>query len=146
MDPFNALSIAASVVQFVDFTSKILSTTYELYKSADGASLENAERETVTKDLQALNKRLTNRSSRRGSLAKEEYALETICRGCNVIADELLEKLERIRIKGKHTKWKSLRQALKSIWSESAIDEVSRRLARYRQELDTQLLVLIKYV
>jgi hypothetical protein len=144
MDPFNALSIAASVVQFVDFASKILSKTYELYKSADGASLENSEHETVTKDLRALNQRLTNRSSRQGSLPKEEYALEVICRGCSVIADELLEKLEGIKIKGKHTKWKSLRQALKTIWSESAIDEVSRRLARYRQELDTQLLVLIK--
>jgi len=144
MDPLSAVSLAATVVQFVDFASKVLSKTNELYNSATGASLSNSECATVTRDLIALDKRLTDRSSKRGSLSKEEYALEALCRGCNVIADELLEHLEKIKVQGKHKRWKSLRQALKSISSESAVDEISKRLGRYREELDTHLLALIK--
>jgi hypothetical protein len=42
MDPLTALSVAACVVQFVDYGTKLLSKGRELYKSADGALWENS--------------------------------------------------------------------------------------------------------
>ncbi len=41
MDPFSALWIASTVVQFVDFGTKILQKAKELRDSADGALAEN---------------------------------------------------------------------------------------------------------
>jgi hypothetical protein len=54
LDPLSALSVAASVVQFVDFAGKIVSKGKELYTSPSGALSENEWTETVTKRLQAL--------------------------------------------------------------------------------------------
>jgi hypothetical protein len=44
MDPLTALSVAAAVVQFVDYGTKVLSKAHGAYKAADGSFLENRER------------------------------------------------------------------------------------------------------
>jgi polyhydroxyalkanoate synthesis regulator phasin len=40
-------------------------------------------------------------------------------------------------------KWKSFRAALKTIWSKEKVDELTKRLDGYRQELGTRFLVLL---
>jgi hypothetical protein len=54
MDPLTALSVAFSVVQFVEFGIKILETDTEIYHSASGTSVQSAVIEDVTRDLQGL--------------------------------------------------------------------------------------------
>jgi hypothetical protein len=38
MDIINAISLAAAILQFVDFGSKIIRTTYNIHQSADGTT------------------------------------------------------------------------------------------------------------
>ena len=52
------VGVVSSIVQLVDFSSKILSTRFELYKSADGPLADNMTVEQVTTDLIALGQRL----------------------------------------------------------------------------------------
>jgi len=54
MDPLTALSVAAAVVQFVDYGTRIVAKGTNLYKSADGALTENIELETASIRLQGL--------------------------------------------------------------------------------------------
>jgi len=58
LDPLTALSLAGTVVQFVDFTSKILAKGAEIHRSLDGSLRENVEVESIVKDLVQLNSRL----------------------------------------------------------------------------------------
>ena len=58
MEPLSALSVAAAVVQFVDFGSSLVSKSREIYKSSQGASIGQAESEIATKRLVDLNERL----------------------------------------------------------------------------------------
>jgi hypothetical protein len=53
MDPLSALSLAGTVIQFVDFGSKLISQGYELYKSTkeDVQLAVDEELELVTSDL-----------------------------------------------------------------------------------------------
>jgi hypothetical protein len=51
MSPLTALSVAASISQFVDFGSKFLSSSRKLYQSADGTLRENLDTEIVMADL-----------------------------------------------------------------------------------------------
>lgn len=53
LDPFTALSVASSVIQIVDFSSKLVSKGEEIRRN--GSLVENDELERVTKDLQELN-------------------------------------------------------------------------------------------
>lgn len=58
LDPLAALSLAASIVQFVDFSSKILSDSYEIYKSGSTSHHEGIK--SITTDLTTLVRRIQN--------------------------------------------------------------------------------------
>jgi hypothetical protein len=55
MDPFTILQAAGSIVQFIDFTGKLISKGHRIYQSADGNLVENAELEAITRNIIALN-------------------------------------------------------------------------------------------
>jgi hypothetical protein len=54
MDPLSALSLAGSIVQFVDFGIKLLSGAGELYRSHTGTLKINDQIELTTNDLKAV--------------------------------------------------------------------------------------------
>ena len=58
MDPLSALSIAASVVQFVDFSADLISGTYKIYNSGSAHSTEDSELQSITESLRTLNNEL----------------------------------------------------------------------------------------
>jgi hypothetical protein len=51
MDPFSALSVAASVVQFLDFGCQVVSKAKAINRSADGVSIDHAQSEAAAKRL-----------------------------------------------------------------------------------------------
>ena len=51
MDPLTALSIAGSVVQFVDFAITVVSKGNRIYRSGGGLSEKHHDLEIVCKDL-----------------------------------------------------------------------------------------------
>jgi hypothetical protein len=59
LDPFTALSLASSVVQFVDYGTKLLNESAELYHT--GTLLRHEDFETITKDLIEVNALLKTR-------------------------------------------------------------------------------------
>ena len=64
MDPLAALSVAAAVIQFVDFGLTLTSEGVELYES--GSLAENDELELITIDLSILIAKLEQSSASRG--------------------------------------------------------------------------------
>jgi hypothetical protein len=59
-------------------------------------------------------------------------------------SNELQIGLNKLQVHGTPSKWKSLRKALKSIWSKELIAELQSRLVLYRDEIETRVLVLLK--
>jgi hypothetical protein len=43
MDPLSALSLATSIVQFVDFATKIVHGARQIYQTGESATAENAD-------------------------------------------------------------------------------------------------------
>ena len=54
MDPFTCISLAGSIVAFVDFGLKIVSAAREMHSSASGATPENKDLESLTRKLKDL--------------------------------------------------------------------------------------------
>jgi hypothetical protein len=63
MEPLVAISLVGNIVQFVDFSSKLVSKTVEGYRLADGAFVDNANLETATNDLVALNESINSNAT-----------------------------------------------------------------------------------
>jgi hypothetical protein len=70
-----------------------------------------------------------------------QESLCEICDKCILLSNELLAKLNELRVQGpKHRKFKSIRLALKSVWSNDAICALEKRLESHRRELSDHLL------
>lgn len=54
--------------------------------------------------------------------------------------------MEKLKIQGERTKWKSMRPALKSVLSKDKLDLLWKRLADIRDQLDLNFLVTLRYV
>jgi hypothetical protein len=153
MDGLSALSVAASVAQFIEFGYGLVSKSKEIYTSADGALIQHIETESATNRLIELNERikaslhLENYAHvPRSVSAQDESPLKDICDGCISVSAELLSRLEKLKLQDgqKFRKYKSFRQALKSVWSKGAVDDVANRLNAFRKEMDAHILVSLR--
>ena len=59
MDPFTAIGLASAIVQFVDYASKLVKGTIEIYGSATGDTAETGSLKLVTQKLRDLTQKGT---------------------------------------------------------------------------------------
>ncbi|KAF8855734.1 hypothetical protein BDZ45DRAFT_746174 [Acephala macrosclerotiorum] len=153
LDPLTALSVATSVIQVVDFSLKIVSKSRDLYRSNGGVLEENGETETVTIRPEDLTSRLQypediqDRTGQHGTDERTQHnRLRDICQECSEASDELIAFLGKLKVPkwSENRKWKSFRQALKSVWSKKAIDQMASRLEVLRAELDSHILEILR--
>jgi hypothetical protein len=122
LDPFTAIGLAGNIVQFVDFSIKIVSKASEIKQSTDGVLRENWDLEIVTKGLIAINARLKDSVHSPGiALTQEHHRLDDLRERCTEVAGELLDALNELKARGSKSRWKSLRHALKSVWDRDTI-------------------------
>ncbi|KAL9108602.1 MAG: hypothetical protein Q9227_006688 [Pyrenula ochraceoflavens] len=146
LDALAALSLATAAVQFLEFGIKIISKSKEIYESADGLSADQVEQAAVSTRLLDLTKELLqaqHASAKAKKLSKAEESLRSIVGECATLADDFQGTLESVKITGRHRRWKSFRQALKSVWTKDGLEKRVRRLDRLRQEVILQLLVCV---
>lgn len=140
-----ALSLASSIVQFLDFGGKLFSTTKELYTSTTGLLADNVELETIASSLSHLSEDLANTHSKNIRPSPTDTDLANLAQDCKKIADELLAALDQLRLRGSGTKWQCFRVALKKIWRSAKIEEMVKRLDACRSQLTTCLMKTIEY-
>ena len=139
MDPLTALSVAGTIVQFVDFSIKLLSTTRKLYRSDIGNLPDHEELEYVTTDLSRLAARLQQAADQEEGFQPSSPELQEISRKCDEVARELLKRLEAFKIE-KNNAFRSFRVALQASWSKRDLNELVARLNTYRQSIQTHIL------
>ncbi|OBT57523.1 hypothetical protein VE04_02112 [Pseudogymnoascus sp. 24MN13] len=157
MDPISAMGCAASVIQFVDFGRKLVSGSLEIYRSADGMSAEHVSIEDISRGLSELiiplrarsdtrldNVRNANKNRSKEKLSVAEKELNRICKDCDDVAQQLLQELDKIRLHGRHRKWRSFRHALGNMWNQSQITALEKKLERIHKQVDTTLLVCLR--
>lgn len=142
MDPLSGLGLAANILQFIEFATEVVSKGNAIRKSTDGSIEGNAQLAAACSRMQSLAAAL-QRSSH-ASVTSNDIALDAICRDCSQIAAELHNKLQRLTLPGPRTRFKSYRQALKSVWTKDAIDALATRLELFRGELNTFMLAKLR--
>lgn len=79
-----------------------------------------------------------------GGTSSSERELQALCRGCQDVTQELLGAIEGLKSRTLHSKWNSFRHALASIWEEGKIEVLAQRLDRFRDQINTALLVFLR--
>jgi hypothetical protein len=156
-----AFAIAANVVQFIDFTAKIISSGY---KASRAGPTGNDWTETLTDDLLEVSNVLKAPIAKEKGhgLTENERELVELAGKCSEVASELLTTLKALNLrpqepvkpqgkKGKKPErrqivWSDFRTALKTVWSEDKISTLEKRIVSFRQQLVLRILVSFRYV
>ncbi|KAI1381182.1 hypothetical protein F4677DRAFT_460426 [Hypoxylon crocopeplum] len=94
MDPFSSLSVAAAAIQFFDFGFRLVSESYQIYKSAEGRTENTALLESAATSLDALSANISSALSSRGVNSANDAALYEVARSCHSTADQILDTIK----------------------------------------------------
>jgi hypothetical protein len=158
MDPLTAVSLAGTVVQFVDFTSKLISAGGQLYEARElessKAVTESAQQiqrlaTSSIAHLQECNIKLSQRVGSRPGInytKNDEALLKEICLKCSGEAEILIKRLAKLQVPedSKHRGWESLEKALISVWSKKDIERMNQRLVEHRVQINSQVLLSLR--
>jgi hypothetical protein len=148
MDPLTALSLASAVVQFVDFGIKVFSKGNEIHQSATGSSVENTEINDNTETLHTLLQNIQDSQPNIPSgtkLPSEQESLNRLVWSCRNLGNRLLDLTEKTSAGPNAGRWKSVGAAVSAVWSAKDIMETARRLDRYRDQLNFNIVVSLRY-
>lgn len=143
MEPLSALAVATSIVQFIDFSSKIVSGSRELYKSSNGLSSDHTDLLVITTNLSKLSESFS-RPVQSSSSAPQIDQLRELSQNANQVARELIATLDGIRLE-KGTRWESCYKALRSVWTQQQINMLQGKLNGFRQQLTLSIVVILRY-
>jgi hypothetical protein len=158
MDPLSALSLAGTLIQFVDFSSKLFSGAKSLYKSANGALAVHDELELIVSDSNSvLSKLHAYAQSPHHSVGESEAVAQdaqddfkNVCDEATRLAAELTERLQGLKVdrraEGYRRMWASLSHAINSAWSHKEIIALQQRLKDLKNALQTRVLLSLRFL
>jgi hypothetical protein len=143
LDPLSAASLAAAILQFVDFGSKIIVSGYETYRSTQGATEENVDLEYLTQKLYKFQDQLSTSSSK---LVHSDQELQKLAQKCSYIAGDLLVLLDSLKVKEKGLvrTWEALRQSCRLVWKKDEIAKKEKLLDSITGQVNSRLLYMIR--
>lgn len=150
MDPLSAVSLASAVIQFVDFGSRLLRDTVEIYQSQTGGSHESDHISKIAGTISDLSEDVEHLSGAvLGSPAQEkssEAVFLRLCGECKRTGEELQDCIDKVRITvtgDTERVLPSFRAALQKQWSKKKIEKLLSRLGQLQQGMMTALLVFL---
>lgn len=143
MDPITAIGLASNIIDFISFSWDIVNGAAEIYRSANGALTENDRIGTIIGDLNRIAEDLGKGKSIQGQ-TKAEQAVKELAEDCKDDSEAILKLLEKLKIQGRRTVWKSVKAKFKSLMSADEMDALKGRLQEYRSEITTNLVLILR--
>lgn len=148
MDPLSAISVAAAVIQFVDFGSGLLRDTVEIYRSTTGQSRNRLDIRSISRDLSALADEVEAKSSLTGLPAgrSSEDVFIGLCRACKDVAKELQECVSDVSLhvaKNPRRAFQSFVTVLKERRSDEKVEALRSTLYQVQQRMTVAVLIFL---
>ena len=144
MDPVTAFSLACGVIQVVDFSIKVLAKCKEIYDH--GALSEHQEIEEITKHLADLQIDTSLPQSSGIAQTPADRELWELAKTCSATAEQLVAKLQNLKIEGPHKKRQAIAKTVKAFREKKEMQDLEKRLNSCRSVLDTKILVSLRFV
>lgn len=141
MDPITALGFAANILQFIDYSSKVIGTAIEIYESASGSTAETQNADTIATEMRLFATKL--QPPDQTQLSGEEKSLCKLAAECEGLAKRIIDLLEKVRPK-KKSKGSSLVAGFKTKFYEGERRKLEEQLGNCRAQLDLQLSLLTR--
>jgi hypothetical protein len=137
-----AFGLASNIIQFVDYSSKIVSKFREIHHSASGTTKDAIDLTIINQDLEKI---CSNLSSGAARAPPPPDGLADLAKKCADCTEKLLQMLSKVRAKDPRSKWQSARAALKSAWTSGDIKVIQDKISGFRFQLILHMQVLQRY-
>lgn len=148
MDPFSVLGCAAAILQFVEFSVKIIGSTHEIYTSQSGAAQENIRIKEVTERVKQLSQHLENNVAHHvgGYPSRTSNVIVNLAQDAQSLAEQLLRCIDSLSIgrSARFQSWEAFRKALRGYLQADHIKTLQIRLDELRSELMLHLITMIR--
>jgi hypothetical protein len=139
-----AFSLAANIVQFIDFGCNFVSTIWSIYRKGQDGVGELFDLEKSAKDLQLVLANLQLPIGTTNERTESERSLQELAEQCQNLATEMLNALRRVSIPDKARKRDALKTAFRMIWKEDEIKSQQLRLEGCKHHLTLHLLASLR--
>ncbi|KAL2872593.1 uncharacterized protein BJX67DRAFT_376398 [Aspergillus lucknowensis] len=133
-----SLGLACSIIQLVDFGSKLFSKARKIANSPHSVGDQENELVTIAKDLKALVHNLEQDPAR-------DSTLNELRRACCGVADELIRIIEDLKARHPEPggRWASFKQAVSLVRKEKEIQDLEMRLQKLQAQISTHLITTL---
>lgn len=149
LDPLSAFSVACNVLHVIELGVKVLSKAMDYRKSETGILPEQKDLRDVLQTLNGLNTdlqaSLLQQTASKQHTVEETHLLEANNQ-CLRLSKELIDFLDRLKLRDKHAMFDSLRVSIKTLWHKDKMDAMEKSLSSARDNLNVAFLVYMKYV
>ncbi|XXH00484.1 hypothetical protein Hte_006830 [Hypoxylon texense] len=152
MEAITAVGLATNVLQFFEFTTRLIRVSNELRNNA--TSSENKDYQVIATHLEGLAQSIKDSaqaiSQASATSSSEEKlidkGLEPVVDSCCELAKDLLGRLKKCGIQpGQNaSRFQRAKVAFKAIWSKKEIEEILNRLQLLKSEINLHYIVQIK--
>ncbi|CAI7632139.1 unnamed protein product [Penicillium glandicola] len=139
MDPLTAISLAGNILEFIDFSYKVISGVNKVLSTSNGMTPENEQLSILVEDLNVITQDLVTDIPAR---TENEKQLGALAANCHALSGELYQILQRLRVGDKRSKWEGLMVKWHSMRKEKEIDSIEQRLNGYRSQILIRLQVM----
>lgn len=158
MEPLSAISLAGTVLSFVDFASKLIGKASEIYESANGITDDEDSLDVVYERLSECSSKLAvsrfNIYTGNEAWAQHHGAIRALAESCDGDCNEMLTIIEKLKDSRRtqdsdgaaKRRWKSFQGALKSMLESKNLRGLERRLQRVQSTLTLHLCAVSTYV
>ncbi|KAJ4287002.1 hypothetical protein N0V90_012883 [Kalmusia sp. IMI 367209] len=143
MDPLTIVSLAANIIQFVEFSYKLVTGTYDIAQSSTGRHTHYEDVDTVAQSVKRLHEHtfaLSGASLNLNTLSRRERNILPLREACVRVGNELIGHLDQLKLSGVRSRWKTMRAALLSLMKEQQIKELENRLFTLQSQIDSVLI------
>jgi len=140
-----AFSLAANVLQFIDFGSRVMSNFWAFYKSSRHGTNEVPDLQGINNDLQQV---LESLQVPTDDITQSDIGLLQLAQDCQNVALELETLLQSLfkAEAGNIGKREALKAAFKLVWKEDQVRYLQERLDQFRNQLIVHLLASLRWV
>lgn len=142
MEPLSTFGLVVNILQVIDFSATLIREAHEVHQSSTGQTVEHAELHTISQNLfqlcdgvpASLGNQLTSQ------FGPMSHQICEVAKGAKQVAEELMVAVDKLRLKeGPQRSWRSLRQALITLWNKDKIEKLQKRLGELRSQLQTNM-------
>lgn len=143
MDPVSTVSLASSILTFVEFAWNLVGGAFEIYRSVDGTLDENARLDDVQDELDSLSDLLSVQPTCKTRAERRIARVAEDCRADSKTLQVLLKEIAGSR--NNRAVWRSLKASWLSIRSRKDVAELKDRLQEYRSEALLHVSLLLRW-